>query len=228
MHFVLFWVYAIKATSQIRDSEMDIKMNQREPVEVPTYDEYLESVAQELYQHPVYALAKGAFRIAQFFVARERAWVSLLTDKGVLGEGDDLEIAAKTEELTQSLDKDLIKRAIRATAGGEIKIPVNGKEVILDPDTAAGLVREFLLNDMPSAEGMKMFTTFMSSENKIREHYEDYVAKAKAHNEQLVSERDQRARAVSIYVSKCRLAGREVPELEQQLMIDGSMPIPEL
>lgn len=205
-----------------------------ETVEIPDYDGYLKLLASELQNHPAYALAKAAFRGFQFFSAREKAWMQVLAEKGLWDDSASERLYEKTEENASSFDKDLIKRAVRAAAGGDLKVPINGKEVTLTPDTAIGLLQEFLLNDAPSSEGVRMFSQFMSSEGKLRQSYDDFVKKADAHNKQASLSKGQEAaalearkRALAIYISRCKLAGAPEPTpAEQESMLQGDLQIP--
>jgi len=229
---------SFKPTS--RGAKADPNAVEDEPV--PTYEEWLDSGAKEVFSHPAFVLAKGAIEFVKFLWTRERLLISVLLQKDIIQEHEVEEFFGDTAHSAMEKEgvKQLTRFMMRAATKGELIGP-RGKS--MNPDDVLVLLNDILDLNNTGWDGRAFeIMNDMVTGDDLRADYEKEVGLLKAINEQRAKKREratkqkefegqlreERERRVRIFISKCHVADKPAPSDEdQQQMLDGTLPIPE-
>jgi hypothetical protein len=208
---------------------------------IPTFEEWLDEGAKEILKHPGFAIAKAAIEFVKYLWTREQLLISLLLQKDIINEHEAKEHFgdAAHKNMEKEGVKQLTRYLMRAATKGELTGP-NGRT--LDPDTVLVILNDILdLNNTGWSGRTLEMSADLFGGHDLRADYDKEVELLKALNEQKATARktreldaerertarEDRARKVRIYCSKCRVAEKPEPSIaQQQQMIEGSVPIP--
>jgi hypothetical protein len=213
---------------------------------VPTYEKWLDESAEALFQHPGFAIAKGAIAFVKYLWTREQLVINALLQKGIIQQHEVEELFGERahEEAQKEGIKQLTRYLLRSASRGELASP-RGKKI--DPDTVLVLLNDILdIND--TGWGGRTFEAVMELAGEpgtLREMYEKEVDTIKKINEskellrkaregvekrkeaRVRAERELREYRLKIYLSMCNVQDKPTPsEEERQAMLNGEQPIP--
>lgn len=151
---------------------------------IPTYEEFLEEAAKSIQQSHSFQLIRHGFKIFQYVLSKERAFVEVLAEKGLWNEEDDETWEAKTEQNMEQFEGHMAKGLIKAAASGELRLPGSPEGISVSPDDAISMFNEFLAGDGNlSADSIRILLSFTGqSEAALKAAYQQSVASAKLSN----------------------------------------------
>ena len=150
--------------------------------ETLSYDDWLKDFSRGLRANPMVEGVKSVLKIVQFVFAREKAFFSMLEEKGVWLSDDTQRLDDKTKEESKNFDKELIKSFVRAASAGNLKIPLAaGGEIVVTPDSAVAALNAFIFDqDEAGTDAAIILVELMGkSEDDLKKMYESYVEQVK-------------------------------------------------
>ena len=211
---------------------------------ISSYEEFLDEMAKEFVETPAVVMFKGAVEFVRYLATREMLFIHLLVEKEVMTlEEVDTYLGPKAHKATQSRGlKSLTKHLLKAASEGKLISPT-GKKV--RPDETLVIINDILdLNDTGwDGRTIELIAEMRGDAKEIREQYNEHVKEVETLNklkalrrkkrkekaERERQERVDREHAVRIYVSRCRISDKPLPnDEEQRLMIEGHKPIPKV
>jgi hypothetical protein len=210
---------------------------------VPTYEEWLNDGAKQVFGHWGFHIAKGAIELVKYLWTRERLLIELLLQKDIIQQhevdeffGDDAHANCAKEGVKQ-----LTRQLMRAASQGKLVGP-EGQTV--DPDTVLVVLNDILDLNSTGWDGRTLeIASEMFGRENLREDYDKEVKLINQLNKQRAKARqrqkqnaeldrrrcEEREHRVRIYVSQCRVHEKPLPtDDEQRQMVEGKIPIPKV
>lgn len=206
-------------------------------LQIPTYEEYLETLTVALNKEPSIQLAKAAVAYVRYVQTREVLLLNILRAKEIITD-EEIEVfmGHEAHDAAQELSlKTLTRQLCQLAATGKLVIP--GTDKSLHPDDVLVIINDVLdLNNTGwTGRTVETIAEFRGQGDALRKRYEEEVAllqgqisARKAAQGLSKGLRELREHKLRIYLSKCNIVGVPSPSAEdQQRMIEGELPVPE-